>query len=142
MVKLSENFTLNEFLKSETAERLEIDNRPSVKVIDNLKWLTLAIMQPVRTHFGSIVIITSGFRCAMLNKAVGGQPSSQHLMGQACDFIMPNVNPKIVFDYIKNNLDFDQLLFEYDKKGNRWIHVSHRHDGKNRRHAIFNYKSS
>lgn len=142
MVRLSENFGLNEFLYSDTANRLGIDNRPSVLVIDNLKYLVLNIMQPTRSHFDKPILITSGFRCAMLNKAVGGKPSSQHLMGQACDFIMPNVSPKLVFEYIKNNLDFDQLLFEYDNHGNRWIHVSHRKDGKNRKHAIFNYKSS
>ena len=141
MVKISKNFDLNEFIHSDTAQRLKIDNRPGVAVVDNIKWLVEAIMQPVRDKFG-VVIVTSGFRCATLNKVVGGQPNSQHLMGQACDFIVRNAKPKDVFDYIKNNLDYDQLLFEYDSKGNRWIHVSHRHDGKNRKHAIFNYKSS
>lgn len=141
MVKLSENFSLNEFLYSDTAKKKGIDNRPCVQVIDNLKWLAIDIMQPVRNKFG-MVLITSGFRCATLNKAVGGQPNSQHLYGQACDFIVPQASPKTVFDYIKNNLDFDQLLFEYDSKGSRWMHVSHRHDGKNRHQAFYNYKSS
>lgn len=141
MVKISKNFDLNEFIHSDTAQRLKIDNRPSVAIIDNIKWLVEAIMQPVRDKFG-VVIVTSGFRCATLNKAVGGQSNSQHLIGQACDFIVRNAKPKDVFDYIRDNLDYDQLLFEYDSKGNRWIHVSHRHDGKNRKYAVFNYKSS
>lgn len=137
-LKLSENFTLNELIYSETAERLNIDNRPSVQVIENLRQLAINVLQPVRTHFGVPIHITSGFRSSTLNKAIGGVAQSQHQMGQAADFIIKK-DAKEVFDFIKNHLIFDQLLFEYDSKDNRWFHVSYKHDLKNRNQAIYNY---
>lgn len=142
MVRLSENFTLEELTYSDTARRLKIENRPGVKSVENLKQLVNNVLQPLRTWLGSPVLITSGYRSAMLNKKVGGVAQSQHQFGCAADFIVPNKSPKVIFDFIKNHLDFDQLLFEYDSKGNRWIHVSYNPDGNNRKQAIYNYKSS
>lgn len=142
MVRLSENFTLEELTYSDTARRLKIENRPGVKSIENLKQITLNVLQPLRTHLGSPILVTSGYRSATLNKMVGGVAQSQHRYGQAVDFIVPNKSPKVVFDYIKDHLIFDQLLFEYDSKGNKWIHVSYIHNGNNRKQAIYNYKSS
>lgn len=142
MVKISENFRLNEFLKSETANKLNIDNRPSVLVVENLKNLILNVMQPLRTEIGSPIIITSGFRCATLNKMIGGKPNSQHLMGYACDFITPYMDLQEVFKLIKKKYDYDQLLYEYNHKGEKWLHISYVTNRKNRRQAINNYKSS
>lgn len=138
-MKLTENFTLNELVYSATAEKNKIDNRPSVQVIANLKSLCENVLQPLRNALGCPIVITSGFRCAVLNKKVVGQPNSQHLMGQAADLVVPQKNLKDVFNYIKSHLNYDQLLYEYSKT-DKWIHVSFRNDGHNRKQAIDNYK--
>lgn len=138
-MNLTENFTLNELVYSATAEKNKIDNRPSVQVIANLKSLCENVLQPLRNALGCPIVITSGFRCAVLNKKVGGQSNSQHLMGQAADLIVPRKDLKDVFNYIKSHLNYDQLLYEYSKT-DKWIHVSFRNDGHNRKQAIDNYK--
>lgn len=139
-MNLTENFTLNELVYSATAEKNKIDNRPSVQVIANLKSLCENVLQPLRNALGCPIIISSGFRCAVLNKKVGGTAASQHLYGQAADFIVPQKNLKDVFNYIKSHLPYDQLLYEYNKT-DKWIHVSYRNDGHNRKQAIDNYKA-
>lgn len=140
-MNLSQNFTLQELIYSDTANAYKINNTPSEPVINNLKALCLNVLQPLRNALGCPIIISSGFRCAVLNKKVGGTAASQHLYGQAADFIVPQKNLKDVFNYIKSHLPYDQLLFEYNSSGDRWIHVSYRADGKNRRRAIANYKA-
>ena len=139
-MKLTQNFTLNELVYSETATSHNIDNRPSVPVISNLQALCTNVLQPLRDALGCPIVITSGFRCAELNKRIGGAANSQHLYGQAADLVVPTKNLKEVFNYIKINLPYDQLLYEYNKM-DRWIHVSYRTDGKNRKQAIDNYKA-
>lgn len=139
-MKLTSNFTLNELVYSVTAEANRIDNRPNVKVVANLKNLCETVLQPLRDYLGCPVIISSGFRCAELNKKVGGRPNSQHLLGEAVDFVVPQRNLKEVFNYIKAHLPYDQLLFEYSGT-DKWIHVSYRNDGHNRMQAIDNYKA-
>ena len=138
-MNLTENFTLNELVYSATAEKNKIDNRPSVQVIANLKSLCENVLQPLRNALGCPIVITSGFRCAVLNKKAGGQSNSQHLMGQAADLVVPRKDLKDVFNYIKSHLNYDQLLYEYSKT-DKWIHVSFRNDGHNRKQAIDNYK--
>lgn len=139
-MKLTQNFTLNELVYSPTAEANKIDNRASVPVISNLQALCTNVLQPLRDALGCPIIITSGFRCAELNKRIGGAANSQHLYGQAADFIVSQKDLKEVFNYIKTKLPYDQLLYEYSKT-DRWIHVSYRTDGKNRKQAIDNYKA-
>ena len=139
-MNLTENFTLNELVYSTTAEKNKIDNRPSVQVIANLKSLCENVLQPLRNALGCPIVITSGFRCAKLNKLVDGASNSGHLYGQAADFIVPQKNLKDVFNYIKSHLPYDQLLYEYNKT-DKWIHVSYRNDGHNRKQAIDNYKA-
>ena len=139
-MKLTQNFTLNELIYSATAEANKIDNRPSVPVISNLRALCTNVLQPLRNALGCPIIISSGFRCAELNKCVGGAANSGHLYGQAADFIVPQKNLKDVFNYIKAHLPYDQLLYEYNKT-DKWIHVSYRNDGHNRKQAIDNYKA-
>ena len=140
-MKLTDNFTLNELVYSVTAEANKIDNRPNVKVIANLQKLCENVLQPLRDYLGCPVIVTSGFRCAELNKKIGGNPNSHHLMGYAADFVVPQRNLKDVFNWMKSNLPYDQLLFEYNSSGDRWIHVSYVKDSLNRRMAIDNYKA-
>lgn len=138
-MNLTENFTLFEMTYSETAYRKKISNNPPSCVIPNLQALCKNVLQPLRNHIGLPIIITSGYRSALLNKMVGGVATSQHCLGQAADFIIKGYDLKEAFNYIKNYLEFDQLLYEYSKDGNKWIHVSYcaKH---NRRHAIANYK--
>lgn len=140
-MKLTDNFTLNELVYSVTAEANKIDNRPNVKVIANLQKLCEKVLQPLRDYLGCPVIVTSGFRCAELNKKIGGKPNSHHLMGYAADFVVPQRNLKDVFKWMKSNLPYDQLLFEYNSSGDRWIHVSYVKDSLNRRMAIDNYRA-
>lgn len=139
-MNLTQNFTINELTYSVTANANKIDNRPSIQVIANLKALCENVLQPLRDYLGCPVKVTSGFRCAVLNKKIGGTKNSQHLYGQAADFIVPQKNLKDVYNYIKLNLPYDQLLFEYTKS-DKWIHVSYRTDGHNRKQAIENYKA-
>lgn len=140
-MNLTPNFTIHELTYSVTANANNIDNRPSVPVIANLKALCENVLQPLRDYLDSPVKITSGFRCAVLNKKIGGAKNSQHLYGQAADFIVPRKDLKQVYNYIKHNLPYDQLLFEYNKT-DKWIHVSYRSDGHNRKQAFDNYKAS
>lgn len=138
---LSDNFSLFELTYSVTAKANGFNNEPSKCVIDNLKALCQNVLQPLRNHLGVPIIVTSGYRCAALNKKLGGVVNSQHVLGQAVDFVTPRKDLKISFNYIKNYLNFDQLLFEHAKDGSTWIHVSYKADGNNRRQAISNYKA-
>lgn len=139
-MNLSQNFTLRELIHSDTANAYKINNTPSEPVINNLKALCLNVLQPLRNALGCPIIISSGFRCAELNKRIGGAANSQHLYGQAADLVVPQKELIEVFKFIEAKLPYDQLLYEYNKT-DRWIHVSYRTDGKNRKQAIDNYKA-
>lgn len=138
-MNLSDNFTLQEFTYSVTANANGINNTPSKYAIANMRALCENVLQPLRNRLGCPVKVTSGFRCAVLNKLIGGSINSQHCIGLAADIVVPQKDLREVYEYIKNNLDYDQLLFEYNKN-TKWIHVSYRTDGKNRKQAIDNYK--
>ena len=140
-MQLTEHFTLNEFVRSETADRNHIDNTPSQEVVDNLHALCRNVLEPARVAFGSPIYITSGYRCPALNKAVGGKITSQHLRGEAADLQVKGVrNLKRLYNAIKDHGVFAQLLYESNKSGAKWIHVSYTSYG-NRRQAIENYKA-
>lgn len=131
-MNLSKNFTLKEMTKSVTAKRLGIDNTPNDEQIAFMRELCEAVLQPVRDALGPITI-TSGLRVPALNKAIGGSSTSQHcaLRGAAADIDMDEKNPEI-FNYIKDNLVFDQLIWEFgDNECPDWVHVSY-HYGHNR----------
>jgi len=138
---LSENFTLMEFVRSQTAERYGVRNMPSWNHVLALRNLCQQVLQPLRNHFGPIRI-NSGFRCERLNELVHGVGNSQHLRGEAADLYIPNMGTGLqYFDFIRDNTDFDQLLFEYNSHGGKWIHVSCKQDKKlNRYMAIPNYR--
>ena len=138
-MQLTEHFTLSEFTRSETATNKHIDNTPTPEVVDNLRALCLNVLEPSRVAFGAPIYITSGYRCQALNKAVGGKPTSQHLRGEAADLQVKGVqNLRKLYNAIKDHGVFDQLLYESNKSGVRWIHVSYKSTG-NRRQAIDNY---
>ncbi len=126
-MKLSANFELAELTKSQVAERKGIPNNPSPDQIDNLKSLCINVLQPIRSEFDKPVIISSGFRSAELCIAIGSKPTSQHAEGKAADLEIPGVDNMELAMWIKNNLNFDQLILEFYKDGepnSGWIHVS------------------
>ena len=126
-MQLSTNLSLAEVTRSETAKRRGISNMPTAEHIENFKKLAANIFQPIREHFGKPIIISSGYRSAELNKAIGGSLSSQHCSGEAIDIDMDgtDITNKQIFDYIKDNLNFDQMIWEFGTDTNPdWVHVS------------------
>lgn len=131
MVRLSKNFTLQEFTKSQTAIRQGLDNTPGEEHLYNAKELFVKVVQPVRDNFG-VTVINSGYRGPALNEAVGGSSKSQHCKGQAVDIECPGTPNYDVANWIKENLDFDQLILEFYTPGipdSGWVHVSYNHEG-------------
>lgn len=143
-MKLSKNLSLLECTKSITAKRLDIDNTPSEDVIDNLKALANDVFQPIRDYFRVPIGVNSGYRSKELNKAVGGSRTSQHMAGEALDIdadIYGGLTNKQIFDYIKDNLDFDQLIWEFgDDSTPDWVHVSYKKEGENRGRCLRAYR--
>ena len=131
-MRISKNFTLEEVIKSNTADRLKIDNTPDESILKNLQRIVINIAQPVRDFMGRSVNINSGYRCPELNKAIGGASKSDHMDGNALDLDCHSVElNKKMFDFIKYNLEFDKLIWEY---GGKWVHVSY---GNGNRKKIF-----
>jgi len=134
-VRLSPNFTVEEFIKSDTAERKSLDN--SIRdhnIFDNAVNLAENILQPVRDKFGA-TFIRSGYRSIELNKLIGGASTSQHTLGQAADIEVSSASNYELACWIRDNLEFDQLILEFYTQGkpsSGWVHVSYRADGKNR----------
>ena len=144
-MKLTENFSLNELTKSQTAERKGIDNTPSTEHQENLKSLCEMILQPIRDHFGQVVSVSSGYRSPELCVAIGSSTQSQHAKGQASDFEIFGVSNKELADYINENLDYDQLILEYwkgeDEPNSGWVHCSYT-NGNNRKQYLRAYKEN
>ena len=130
-MKLTANITLDELTKSQIAERKGINNNPSPAQIENLKALAINILQPVRSHFDKPLIISSGFRCAQLCVEIGSTVTSQHVADEgaaAADFEIPGIDNRELALYIKNQLEFDQLILEFYKDNeptSGWIHCSY-----------------
>jgi len=127
-MQLSEHLALAEVTKSDTAKRKGISNMPTEAHLANFKLLAENIFEPIRVHFGVPIHLSSGYRSAELNKAVCGALSSQHCSGEAIDIDMKGDKLKNsqVFHWIKDNLKFDQLIWEYGTKDNPdWVHVSY-----------------
>ena len=144
-MKLTENFSLNELTKSQTAERKGIDNTPSAEHQENLKSLCEMILQPIRDHFGQVVSVSSGYRSPELCVAIGSSTQSQHAKGQASDFEIFGVSNKELADWIDENLDYDQLILEYwkgeDEPNSGWVHCSFTLNG-NRKQYLRAYKEN
>ena len=131
MVRLSTNFSLQEFTKSQTALRQGIDNTPNDEHLENAKELFENVVQPVRDNFG-VTIINSGYRSGDLNYAIGGSNTSQHCKGEAVDIECPGTPNYDVAKWVEDNLDFDQLILEFYTPGipdSGWIHVSYKTEG-------------
>lgn len=133
-MKLSENFSLSEFTKSQTASRKGIDNTPEDKHLDAAKALFENVAQPIRDHFGP-TIITSGYRSPELNAEIGGSATSQHSKGEAVDLEVLGVPTAEVAQWISDNLVYDQLILEFyvpEETNSGWVHVSYKAEGSNR----------
>lgn len=131
--RISKNFRYSEFTKSDTAKRLHINNAITTwEVRDNIKALVENVLQPLRDAWGGPLFINSGYRCLELNKAVGGVPTSQHVLGQAAD--VGCTDPYALAKLVKRmRLDVDQCILYPD-----FLHLSHRKDGCNRGQILYN----
>ncbi len=116
---LSQNFKLEEFLVSQTAERNGIDMTPPDEIIDNLQTLVANCLQPLREEVGSTIYISSGFRPEALNRLIGGSSTSSHVFGQAADFRVAGFTPLEVCRIIRDILNYDQNIHEFGK----WTHL-------------------
>ena len=142
-MKLSNNFSLNELIRSQTAERKGIDNTPSAEHQENLKSLCTNVLQPIRDHFGKVVTVSSGYRSPALCEAIGSKPTSQHAKGEAADFEIFGVSNKELADWIHNNINYDQLILEFwspENPNSGWIHCSYSRDN-NRKQYLRAYKN-
>jgi phosphoribosylaminoimidazole-succinocarboxamide synthase len=133
-MKLSEHLDLAEVIKSDSAKRNGISNMPTPEHIENFKKLAVNVFEPIRKHFGVPIHISSGYRSKELNAVIGGVKTSDHLFGMAIDLDQQGhgsgVTNKQVFDFIKDNLKFKQLIWEGGTKQEPdWVHVSY--DEKN-----------
>ena len=127
-MNLTANFTLEEMCKSETALRHDMDNLPGEQEIAALKLLCEKVLQPVRDHYGKGVKVNSGFRHPEVNAKVGGSKTSDHCRGQAADIEIPGVANADLAEWIKDNLEFRQLILEFYTPGipdSGWVHVSY-----------------
>jgi zinc D-Ala-D-Ala carboxypeptidase len=129
MSQLSKYTTLQEVIKSNQASVLQIPNIPNSEQVANLKLVCTEVFDKVREHFGKPIGISSGFRSVELNQRIGGSKSSQHMEGKALDIdgdLYGGVSNKAIFDYIKNNCTFDQLIWEFGTaNAPDWVHVSY-----------------
>lgn len=126
------NFQISELIHSDTAIKYNINNMPDINSLDNMLNLIIYCLQPIRDKIKKPMIITSGYRNTEVNRLVGGNPTSQHKKGQAVDFIIKDMTPKQIVDFIKKNgIEYDQLINEYDK----WVHVSY-NKGYNRKQVL------
>ena len=136
-MKLSKNLSLSECTKSTTASRLGINNTPDDEwIVENLKAIAEEVFQPIRKAFKCPIYVSSGYRSEELNRAIGGSVRSQHVQGRALDLdadVFGGCTNGEIFQYILNNLTFDQLIWEFGDQDNPdWVHVSYVRDGLNR----------
>lgn len=139
MMQISKHLSFEEATHSDTADSLGIiNNNPNLSVIDNMKLLAENVFEPIREHFNVPINVSSVFRSLNLNNAIHGAITSQHCSGQAMDINNKKPSNKEIFDYIKKNLEFDQLINEHDYS---WIHVSFSKD-KNRKQILKGFKNN
>ena len=139
-MRLTEHFSLEEFVCSATADSNKIDNTPTAEAAINLYKLVMCVLEPARCAFGHPIRVTSGYRCKALNRKVGSKDTSQHILGMAADLqVSPKDKLRELYNILKQG-EFDQLLFEHNLAGTTWIHVSY-NEGNNRHKAIDDFKA-
>lgn len=129
-MKLTAHFNLGEFTRSESAKREGLDNTPTPEHLQNIKTLCEKVLEPIRAKFGPINI-SSGYRGKLLNHFIGGAVNSDHCLGRAADIDMDDMGSDVtntdIFNYIKDALDYDQLIWEFgNKEKPDWVHVGYR----------------
>tara|TARA_R100000664_G_C2747966_1_gene135436 strand:+ start:1444 stop:1899 length:456 start_codon:yes stop_codon:yes gene_type:complete len=140
---ISKHISDREGVYSITATRLGIDNTPDKEHLDNMKLLAEKIFEPLRKWVGGPIRINSFYRGPELNKAIGGSNKSQHCKGQAMDIDDTGCHKTNaeMYAWIKNNVDFDQMIWEFgDDKNPNWVHVSYVSPDKNRNRCLKAYK--
>ena len=140
---ISEHISYKEATNSITAIRRGIDNTPNDEQLNNMELISEKVFEPLREYVGGPIKINSFFRCPDLNKAIGGSSKSQHCQGQAIDIddTYGKVANSEMYHYIKKNLDFDQLIWEFGDDDNpNWVHVSYVSEEDNRRRCLKAYK--
>tara|TARA_R100000406_G_scaffold70232_1_gene50564 strand:- start:89 stop:547 length:459 start_codon:yes stop_codon:yes gene_type:complete len=140
---ISKHISYKEGTNSVTAIRRGIDNTPNDEQLDNMVLLAEKVFEPLRAWVGGPIKINSFFRCPQLNKAIGGSAKSQHCHGQAIDIddTYGKVANSEMYNYIKNNLDFDQMIWEFGDDDNpAWVHVSYVSEDENRRRCLKAFK--
>ena len=139
MKNISKYITYLEATTSQTAIRKGIDNSPSDAELINMQLVAIRVFDVVRDHFKTPLRVSSFYRCLKLNTAVGGAKNSQHKLGQAIDMQgTGDVTNKKIFEFIKKNLDFDQLIWEFGNELNpAWVHVSYVSKQKNRKQILY-----
>ena len=142
---ISEHISYKEGTSSITAIRRGIDNIPNDEQLDNMELIAEKVFEPLREFVGGPIKINSFFRSVKLNKTIGGSSKSQHCKGQAIDIddtfgVVANSD---MYDYIKNNLDFDQMIWEFgDDENPNWVHVSYVSKEDNRKRCLRAYKGN
>ncbi len=137
-MQLTKHFSLREFTKSQTAERLGIDNNPPQDIIPKLSFLATQILEPLRERIQKPIIITSGFRTPELSKAIGSSEKSQHCKGEAVDIEAIGMSTLNLAEMIINHFEFDQVILECYKQGDMnsgWVHCSLK-SGDNRKQVL------
>ena len=138
-MKLSEHLDLAEVTRSESAKRRGISNMPTEEHIKNLKLIAENVFEPIRANFRQPIRISSGYRSQSLNAAIGGATRSQHSTGEALDIDMDGtaLSNKEIFNFIKEKLSFDQLIWEFGTEQNPdWVHVSYNANGNQRKQVL------
>ena len=148
-MQLTEHFKLEEFTRSNTAIKYGIPNVPNEEQIANLRALCVNVLEPLRQWYGKPIVISSGYRSPVVNNhpEVRGASKSQHMTGEAADLHIPyrevqkgskvqRVQDLAIgrqwLEFILDHLAYDQVIWEHDKYGHYWIHVSFKRNGKNR----------
>jgi hypothetical protein len=143
MSKVSEHITYKEATRSVTALRLGIENMPNDYELQNMELVAEKVFEPLRKAVNGPIKINSFFRCEELNKAIGGSSKSQHCQGRAIDIddVYGYVSNSYMYYYIKDNLDFDQLIWEFGTDTEPdWVHVSYVDSDSNRKRCLLAYK--
>ena len=139
MDKISKHISYKEATRSATALRLGIENVPNEYELQNMEMVAKKVFEPLREAVDAPIKINSFFRCEELNKAIGGSTKSQHCQGRAIDIddVYGNVSNAFMYYYIKDNLDFDQLIWEFGTDHNPdWVHVSYVDGDSNRKRCL------
>jgi len=138
-MNLSKNFSLAEFVFSDTADREGIDNTPPGDVVHNLQFFCQSVMQPMRDHLGVSIKLSSGFRCLDLNRLLKSKDTSYHLLGQACDGNAAGMTPfEFASAIAEMDVPYDKVILEFD----RWVHIQGKPEGENpRRQLLTAYKN-